>query len=402
MYESFFGLHNKPFELLPNPDFLYHSKSHRRAMTYLDYGIKARAGFILITGEIGSGKTTIIRDLIKKKLDRVILSKVFNTKVSSEQLISMINDDFGLSVEGKDKIVLLRELNEFLIEQFARDMQPVLIIDEAQNLSSELLEEVRMLSNLETDQAKLLQIILVGQPELKKILASPEMRQLRQRININCHIQPLSLEETEQYIQHRLEIAGDRNAATFSPEALSQIHTQSRGVPRLINIICDFLMLSMFSAETREVDPVMAEEVFRELDFEQQFWENGPDSFQPAEKDALSLDVMPDLHRSKVKLTSLLRDITQRIEMLERNLAKADESQILDHKDRLDVLESSFGTIARELAELQAKYNPVSLDLESILVKPASSFTQQDLVELNLEEPQTRKRKSFFRRLFRG
>ncbi|GAB6059652.1 XrtA/PEP-CTERM system-associated ATPase [Desulfonatronum parangueonense] len=402
MYESFFGLLNKPFELLPNPDFLYQSKSHRRAMTYLDYGIKARAGFILITGEIGSGKTTIIRDLIKKKLDRVILSKVFNTKVSSEQLISMINDDFGLSVDGKDKIALLRELNEFLIEQFARDMQPVLIVDEAQNLSSELLEEVRMLSNLETDQAKLLQIILVGQPELKKILASPEMRQLRQRININCHIQPLSLEETEQYILHRLEIAGDRNAATFSPEALSLIHSQSRGVPRLINIICDFLMLSMFSADTRDVDPVMAEEVFRELDFEQQFWENGSPSLQSAEKEPLSLDVLPDLQRSKIKLTSLLRDITQRIDIIEKSIVNADESKILDHQDRLSVLEDSYETIARELAELQTKFNPVILDLEDTVIKPVSNFTQQDLVELNLEEPQARKRKGFFRRLFSG
>jgi len=221
VYESFFNLRTKPFDLLPNPSFLYQSKSHKRAMTYLDYGIKSRSGFILVTGEVGSGKTTIIRDLIKKKIPKVVLSKVFNTKVSSEQLISMINDDFGLPVQGKDKIQLLRELNE------------------SQNLSPELLEEVRMLSNLETEQAKLLQIILVGQPELKRILTSPDMLQLRQRININCHIQPLTATETGEYVLHRLEKAGNREAVAFDPEVLALIHTHSRGVPRLINIICD-------------------------------------------------------------------------------------------------------------------------------------------------------------------
>jgi len=400
VYEEFFGLRLKPFDLLPNPDFLYQSKSHKRAMTYLDYGIRARSGFILITGEIGSGKTTIIRDLIKQKIPRVVLSKVFNTKVSSEQLISMINDDFGLPVHGKDKIELLRDLNEFLIQQFAQGMQPVLIIDEAQNLSTELLEEVRMLSNLETDQAKLLQIILVGQPELKKILAAPDMLQLRQRININCHIQPLTEEETREYILHRLEKAGNRQAAEFVPEAVALIHSQSRGVPRLINIICDFFMLSMFSAETRVMNGPTAREIVAELDFEQQFWET--ETVKSENEDRTG--VKSELHRTKVKLSSLLRDITQRIEMLERTSAKCNESMILDMLGRISALEQTLGGRIRKPEPsrdhpAKASPEPPAEPME----KPNRSRAENHAQELiTIREENGERRKGFFRRLFGG
>lgn len=272
MYESFFKLEMKPFELLPNPTFLYMSKSHKRALTYLDYGMRERAGFILLTGEVGSGKTTIIRDLVRRKYDRVIFSKVFNTNVSFEQLIAMINDDFGLPVQGKDKVALLRDLNDFLIEEFSKGNKPTLVIDEAQNLSSDLLEEIRMLSNLETDNAKLLQIILVGQPELRKKLAGANMLQLRQRMGINCHIQPLSRQEVEEYIFYRLEVAGNRDAVSLTPEALDVIYKFSRGIPRLVNIICDFLMLAGFAEETTSLGADMVLDVIGDLDFENQFW----------------------------------------------------------------------------------------------------------------------------------
>ncbi|BCS54984.1 XrtA/PEP-CTERM system-associated ATPase [Geobacter sp. SVR] len=272
MYEIFFNLTRKPFDLLPDPDFLYMSRSHKRALSYLDYGIRERAGFILLTGEVGSGKTTIIRNLIKKHLDNVVLSKIFNTKVDSEQLIAMINDDFGLAVQHKDKITLLRDLNTFLIEQFIKGNRPVLIIDEAQNLCTDLLEEIRMLSNLETDNAKLLQIILVGQPELRDTLASPSLIQLRQRISINCHIHPLTLSETEEYILHRMEKAGGRNSATFSEETINIIFGYSRGIPRLINIICDFILLAAFAEETSTIDVALVKDVIGDLDFNHHFW----------------------------------------------------------------------------------------------------------------------------------
>jgi len=251
------------------------SSTHKKAITYLDYGIKERIGFILLTGEIGSGKTTIIRNLIKNLNGSVRLSRVNNTKVSSEQLLSMINEDFGLDVEGKSKSKLLSELNEFLIEEYSNKHQPVLLIDEAQNLSPELLEEIRLLSNLETDRAKLLQIILVGQPELKKTLFTPELMQLRQRININYHISPLSIDETAQYIKHRLSLAGNPNVIDFSGDILQEIYQFSRGIPRLINILCDFSLLTAFTDGVEKVSPPIINEVINDLKA-RDFW-NGSD-----------------------------------------------------------------------------------------------------------------------------
>lgn len=265
MYEQYFSLKCKPFELIPNPDFLFMSGTHKKAMTYLDYGIKERIGFILLTGEIGSGKTTIIRNLIKNLNGSVRLSRVNNTKVSSEQLLSMINEDFGMEVEGKSKSKLLSELNEFLIEEYSNKHQPILLIDEAQNLSPELLEEIRLLSNLETDRAKLLQIILVGQPELKKTLLMPELIQLRQRININYHISPLPIEETASYITHRLSVAGNPDLIGFSGDILQKIYQFSGGIPRLINILCDFSLLTAFTEGVKKVSPDIVHEVINDL-----------------------------------------------------------------------------------------------------------------------------------------
>jgi len=272
MYRSFFNLTCKPFDLIPNPKFMFLSKTHKKALTYLDYGIRERVGFVLLTGEVGSGKTTIIRELINKHLERVVLAKVFNTSVNSEQLLSMINDDFDLSVQGKDKIELLRDLNHFLVEQYGKGNQPLLIIDEAQNLPLETLEEIRMLSNLETSDSKLLQIILVGQPELRSLLYKPELRQLRQRISIQCNLQPLNRQEVEEYIFHRLQVAGNRDALRFTVQALDLIFRYCCGIPRLINVICDFLLLAAFSEEVRDVNEEMVHDIVGDLDFDNHIW----------------------------------------------------------------------------------------------------------------------------------
>ena len=313
MYEDFFHLNQKPFDLLPNPEFLFMSKSHKRALSYLDYGIRERVGFILLTGEVGSGKTTIIRNLIKKYHNNVILSKIFNTRVDSEQLIAMINDDFGLSVLNKDKITMLRDLNNFLIEQFIQGNQAVLIIDEAQNLAHDLLEEIRMLSNLETDNAKLLQIILVGQPELRKTLASPTLVQLRQRISINCHIEPLTRDETEQYILYRMEKAGDRNAVNFSEETINIIFTYSRGIPRLINIICDFILLAAFAEGTNRIEATLVQDIIGDLDFEHHFW--GSETLAAHTPDKWEATVSPTGSTEKV-FSSLIKGINERLDNL--------------------------------------------------------------------------------------
>lgn len=285
MYEAFFNFRRKPFELLPNPDFLYPSRSHKKVLSYLDYGIREHSGFILLTGEVGTGKTTLIRELIKKHLRNVLLSRVFHTKVESRQLLAMINADFGLETSDKDKPALLRDLQEFLIEQYAKRCPVVLIIDEAQNLSKSVLEEVRMLSNLETEESKLLHIILVGQPELRRVLSDPALLQLRQRIQIICNIEPLGAGEIEHYIRYRLEAAGNREALRIAPECYAIIHTYTRGIPRLINILCDYVLLDAFANESREVTGATIHEIAQDLNFNGQYWEStameSPDDGSP-------------------------------------------------------------------------------------------------------------------------
>lgn len=270
MYTEFFGLSAKPFELLPNPKFLYLSKGHRKALSYLQYGIQEHAGFTLLTGEVGSGKTTLVRDIINKISSDTTLAMIFNTRVDAHQLIGMICDDFGLGVEGKDKVTLLRDLNDFLLAECSASRQPIIIIDEAQNLSADALEEIRMLSNLEADSFKLVQIILVGQPELKQIIAKPSLRQLRQRISISCHLNPLNREESEEYIFHRLSTVGNRDCVSFNDGVFDMIYRFSGGIPRLINLICDFLLLSAFVEETREIDIELVNDAVNELSFEEQ------------------------------------------------------------------------------------------------------------------------------------
>ena len=275
MYTSFFGLKSKPFQLTPDPEFLFLSRVHRKVLTYLNYGIASDSGgFILITGEVGTGKTTAIRSMMKGLKEDIIFSRINNTRLTSEQLITMINDDFGLDTKDKDKPQMLRELTDFLIEQYGRRRKSVLIIDEAQNLSSDLLEEIRLLSNLETDKAKLLQIIMVGQPELKRVIAQPELRALRQRITVSCHIYPLTREETEKYIFHRLDIAGNREAVIFQGGCIDLIHNFSRGIPRLINILCDFLLLTAFIEKTKEISLDMVKDVVADLEKENRYWQD--------------------------------------------------------------------------------------------------------------------------------
>lgn len=354
MYEEFFNLSAKPFELVPNPEFLFLSKSHKKALTYLDYGIKERVGFILLTGEIGSGKTTILRNLIKGLGDRVVLSKVFNTRVTSEQLIAMVNEDFGLEVTGKDRLTLLRELNEFLVEQYARGNQPILIIDEAQNLSPDLLEEVRLLSNLETDRSKLLQIILVGQPELRKALHQPELKQLRQRIGISCHLKPLCLEETGSYIHHRLQVAGNRDAVELPQETIEVIYQFSRGIPRLINIIGDFLMISAFAEQTREISVDLVREVVGELEEDANYW-GDEDMEEISTSRALSPRIAERLDRVEEAMSAIVHggagDFIDKLISIEKHMG-----EIAGGIDaRLTLMDSSVSSILREVKTLKEK-----------------------------------------------
>ena len=378
MYTSYFGLREKPFDLLPNPDFLYPSRAHKRALTYLMHGIKERAGFILLTGEVGSGKTTLIRNMIRSQLRDSVLAKVFNTRVDSLQLLIQINGDFGLDTDGRDKATLLRELNDFLIEQYSQRRQAVLIIDEAQNLSSEILEEVRMLSNLETDRDKLLQIILVGQPELRDILAGPGLLQLRQRIQISCHLQPLNVNEVREYILFRLEKAGNSEALTFADDAVEAIATYSRGIPRLINILCDYIMIDAFSAQTRTIEGDVVHELAADLSFEAQYWDSKPvgktqvTSEQTKVVDGEVQAVSRDMS-GQAKILSVIGSMNKRLESLEY-MPVWDHAALLDLRERLDKLELQLDAKAKELwgaqqqlrSEIALQGQPVPVEMREV------------------------------------
>ncbi len=284
MYEAYFGLSTKPFELVPNPHFLFMSHSHKKAINYLTYGLQERAGFILLAGEVGSGKTTIIRNLINDLDEDIALSRVFNTRADAAQILAMINEDFGLEIAGKDKIALLRDLNDHLVALHAEGLRALIIIDEAQNLSAEVLEEIRLLSNLEADTIKLVQIVLVGQPELVEVITRPELRQLRQRIGIHCQLEPLTRAEVEGYVYHRLETAGNREAVFWHAGAFDLIYHYSGGVPRLINQFCDFALLCVFAEQKRELTLEMLKEVIGDI-----AWDKAESAWVAGETDESSL-----------------------------------------------------------------------------------------------------------------
>lgn len=385
MYTSFFGLREKPFDLLPNPDFLYPSRAHKRALTYLTHGIRERAGFVLLTGEVGSGKTTLIRDMVRSELRDSVLAKVFNTRVDSRQLLSQINADFGLETEGKDKAALLKDLNDFLIEQYARRRQSVLIIDEAQNLPPEILEEVRMLSNLETDRDKLLQIILVGQPELRDLLTGPNLLQLRQRIQVNCHLQPLSPSEVRDYILFRLDKAGNREALTFTDAAVEAISSYTRGIPRLVNILCDYILVDAFSAQTREVDGKTVHELAADLHFEEQYWDSTSKS-SAAPGGNRSGTVVPHVETavravsSQAKILAVIGLLNKRLEALE-DMPIWDQAAVLDLRNRLEKLETQQAVAIREVwAGLQQLRSDIALRDEPKVEGPVVSGRKKSAV----------------------
>ena len=265
MYLEFYGLKEKPFSLTPDPQFLYLSESHRTAIDSLLYGIREREGFMVVTGDIGTGKTTICRSLIDQLDKNVKTAVIFNSFLSEGELLRAILQDFGFKTIGRTKAERIDALNQFLLDRLSQGEHVILIIDEAQNLSIPVLEQIRMLSNLETTKEKMLQIILFGQLELNQKLWSPKLKQLNQRIAIRHHIHPINREETESYIYQRLTVAGSHGAITFSKSALNEIHRFSGGTPRLINLICDRALLGGFVHETNHIDKEIVLKAKKEL-----------------------------------------------------------------------------------------------------------------------------------------
>jgi len=265
MYEAFYGLRERPFNLTPDPKYLYLSDKHKEAFAHLLFGIQNRSGFVMVTGEIGTGKTTICRNLINQLDQKIDLALIFNPSLNPVELMQKINDEFGIRSDSDNLRVLVDNLNEFLLSTFAAGRSSVLIIDEAQNLSPAVLEQIRLLSNLETETEKLLQIILIGQPELGDKLALHELRQLNQRITARYHLNPLSEKETLQYINYRLHVAGGRRKVRFDKRAIHAIYKFSGGTPRVINAICDRCLLIGYTKELHTITQAVAKQAIREI-----------------------------------------------------------------------------------------------------------------------------------------
>ena len=239
MYESFYRLKEKPFNLTPDPDYVYMSPGHENAFTHLEYAIRESKGFVVITGEVGSGKTTLINFLLRQVPQEVNVGIINNTFIQPEELLKTISLEFEIPVDGADKSVLLTRLYGYLLEKFAKKERVVLIIDEAQNLPERTLEEIRMLSNLESEKHHLIQMILVGQPQLKDKLQKKSLEQFVQRVTVYCHLDALDKVEVNKYVHHRLEVAGAEDINIFDENAMRAVYKHSQGIPRLINIICD-------------------------------------------------------------------------------------------------------------------------------------------------------------------
>jgi general secretion pathway protein A len=262
MYEDYYGFTEKPFSLTPDPKYLFKSASHASAFELLQYAVRRREGFVVITGDIGTGKTTLCRALLEQVDRKTFTALVLNPFVSEEDLLRLVLQEFGVvsreeikrgRLAGVSKQELIETLNEFLLSLQAIRAQALLIIDEAQNLPLQVLEQIRILSNLETEKEKLLQIVLVGQSNLKDLLRRPELRQLDQRVSIRYDLAPLSAEETAAYVQHRLSVAGGGAAVTFAPKALARVHQFTGGIPRLINLLCDRALLTAYSSHATRV-----------------------------------------------------------------------------------------------------------------------------------------------------
>ena len=271
MYEAFYGLSSKPFQLHPDPEFYFSSKQHQRARAYLEYGVMRCEGFIVITGEIGAGKTTIVRGLLDSLDPATILAaQLVSTQLGADDTLRLVGAAFGIAVRGLSKADLLVALEAFFITQTLQGKRCLLLVDEAQNLHPQAVEELRMLSNFQQGQTALLQTFLVGQPEFRDILQSPGMEQLRQRVTATCHLGPLDADETRAYILHRLHCAGASDKPTLGDDIFASIHQHTRGIPRRINTLFDRVLLQGFLSDQTHIDLALVTEIIDELQAELQ------------------------------------------------------------------------------------------------------------------------------------
>jgi general secretion pathway protein A len=310
MYKEFFGLRANPFNVNPDPRYLFLTRHTEEALACLTYGIQSRKGFVLLTGEVGTGKTTLINKLLEwLRAQQVPTAFIFNSRMNVPQFLDYMMTDFGIPCDSRSKSQVLLRLYNWLLERYRAGETAVLIVDEAQNLADEVLEEIRMMTNLETFTEKLLQIVLVGQTELEQRLKQPNLRQLRQRLTLRAKTHPLTLEEAKAYIQQRLRIAGSNGQQIFDGDALTAIHRYSTGIPRVVNLICEHCLVSAFVDQQRTVTVGIVDAVARDFDL----------------GDNHSLTLPPQTEPDRFDLVSALKtisDLAERLRESERDVAK--------------------------------------------------------------------------------
>lgn len=380
MYENFYGLKEKPFQIVPNPHYLYLSSVHENAVTYLEYGLMENVGFVLLTGDVGTGKTTLVRHIMDQFESEKDIAVIFNTNVSADQLICLVLQSCNLEPEAGNKTQNIEIFYEFLIGKFVQNVQVLLIIDEAQNLSDEALEEVRMLSNLQSDDQILVQIMLVGQPELKDRLMKPEHNAFAQRIAVNFTLTGLTDKETEAYISHRLKKAGG-NPGIFSPEAIETIFKTSKGVPRTINYLCDAALVYGFGYEYETIDAPVIEQVIK--DKGGMGLSVGKENNKPVF--SFCYEALAEENAARLqKLESLVENMERQVAGLGQTVEKLQENLDGSLKDLLEKERKRNNNLLASYSALKVKYDnllnlwsskreiSVSADKSTILLKKKS------------------------------
>ena len=337
MYENFYGLTEKPFQIVPNPSYLYMSPIHENALTYLEYGLMENVGFILLTGKVGTGKTTLVRHIMDQFESEKEIAVIFNTDVTTDELVYLILQAFELEPEPVNKARNLKLFYQFLIKKYAENKQVLLIIDEAQNLSDAALEGVRMLSNLQSDDQNLIQIMLVGQPELKERLQQPGHKPFAQRIAVNFFLSGLTDTETRSYIAYRLEKAGGKSDI-FNSEAIDMIYQASGGIPRSINLLCDTALVYGFGYELETIDPTVMEQVIKD-------------------KGGMGLNAEPDNKKGPFPLHA------------ETDVGKADGERVQKLEDSVHLLKMQVDFLVKEIVALTEKTGDFTKDIDRKLEK---------------------------------
>ena len=367
MYETFYGLTGKPFQLNPDPAFYFGSRQHRRAMAYLEYGLHQNEGFIVVTGDVGAGKTTIVRSLLDK-LDpkQVVAANLVSTQVDAEDTLRLVASSFGLRTGDMEKSDLLLSLEAFLVSICQQGKRALLIVDEAQNLTARAVEELRMLSNFQLETHALLQSFLVGQPEFRRTMQSPQLLQLRQRVIAACHIGPLDVDETRGYIEHRLTCVGWKGQPTFQPGAYEGIFKSSAGIPRRINAICDRMLLSGYLAGQMEFAREDVDMVAREMHDETVDAESARES----DTTPLAADTVSGTGRRKPVDAGRLQIDSKSVDEASRLLAKMQSDPI---EERLTRLERRADTIVALLQQLLDAVRPDAVRPQPPPKKPVKS-----------------------------